>query len=158
MTNGIERLDRILGPLDPHLKESRDAQHLSFSSLPTEVLLMAQELLKVKSQLKSSAQSVGQELDQIDNKVPILDLESQKVQERFAAQVGEWQGDTEDRQASHEAVTSKLNEAVHGTDEQSMHRDLLLAREIIWLNQQHKRELENHEISINHMKQEMLQH
>jgi len=55
MTGWIERLDRILGQFDLHLKESRDGQHLSFSSLPTEVLLMAKELLKVKSQLKSGA-------------------------------------------------------------------------------------------------------
>jgi len=63
ITGRIECLDRILGRFDPHLKGSRDARNLSFSSLPTEVLLMTQELLKVKSQLKSGAQIVGQELD-----------------------------------------------------------------------------------------------
>ena len=38
-----------------------------------------------------------------------------------------------------------------------MHRDLLLDREIVLLNEQHKRDLESHEISPNLMKQEMLQ-
>jgi len=79
MTDRPERLAGILGRFDPHFKESRDAQHLSFSSRPTEVLPMAQELVKVKLQLKCDAQIVGQELDQIDNQVQILDLESQKV-------------------------------------------------------------------------------
>jgi len=74
---------------------------------------MAQELVKVKLQLKCDAQIVGQELDRIDNQVQILDLESQKVQERFAAQVAERLEDTEVRQARHQAVTSQLHEAVH---------------------------------------------
>jgi len=77
MTGGIERLDTILGRYHPHLRESRAARHLSFGSLQTEVLHMAQELLKVKSQLKSDAQIVGPELDRIDDQVRILDLESQ---------------------------------------------------------------------------------
>jgi len=57
----------------------------------------------------------------MDNQVQILDLESQKVQQRLAAQVAEWLGDTKDRQARYEAVASQLHEAVHRTDEQSMH-------------------------------------
>jgi len=77
MTGRIKGLDRILGQFNAHLKESRDVRNLSFSSRPTEVLLMAQELLKVKSQLKSGAQIVSRELDQIDNQVQILDQESQ---------------------------------------------------------------------------------
>jgi len=48
ITEPIKRLDTIRGQFDPHLKESRDGRHLSFGSLPSEVLLMAQELLKVK--------------------------------------------------------------------------------------------------------------
>jgi len=39
-----------------------------------------------------------------------------------------------------------------------MHRDLLLDREIVWLNKQHKRKPENHDISLNLMKQEMLKY
>jgi len=50
MTGRIQRLDRIQGRFDPSLKESGDARNVSFNSLPTEVLLMAKELLKVKSQ------------------------------------------------------------------------------------------------------------
>lgn len=113
MTDRPERLAGILGRFDPYLKESRDTWHLSFSSRPTEVLLMAPELVKVKLQLKCDAQIVGQELDRIDNQVQILDLESQKVQERFTAQVAERLEDTEVRQARHQAVTSQLHEAVH---------------------------------------------
>jgi len=48
ITEPIKRLDTIRGRFDPQLEESRDGRHLSFSSLPSEVLLMAQELLKVK--------------------------------------------------------------------------------------------------------------
>jgi len=59
MTSRIEPLARILGRVNPHLNESRNAWHLSFSSLLTEVLLIAQELQKVKSQFKSGAQIVG---------------------------------------------------------------------------------------------------
>jgi len=44
---------------------------------------------------------------------------------------------------------------VQGTDEQSMHRELLLDQEIVRLNKQHKRELENHKIRLNVMKQEI---
>jgi len=158
MTGRIERLDRILGCFDPTLKESRDARHLSFNSLPAEVLTMAHELLKFKAQLRAGAQIVGQELNQMDEQVRILDQESQKVQESFASTVAERLGETDDRQARHEAVTSQLDKTVQGTEAQSIHRDLLLDQEIVRLNEQHKRELENHEISLNLMKQEMLEH
>jgi len=48
---------------------------------------MAQELVTIKNQLKSGVQIVGRELRRIDEQVQLLDLESQKVQERFATQV-----------------------------------------------------------------------
>jgi len=64
--------------------------------------------------------------------------------------------ETEERQARHEAVTSDLHEAVQGHDAQSMHRDLLLDQEIVRINEQHKRELANHETSINHVRDELL--
>jgi len=57
----IERLDPILDQFDPKLTKCQDRHHLAFCSLPTNILLMAQELLKVKTQLKSGAQIVGQE-------------------------------------------------------------------------------------------------
>jgi len=118
---------------------------------------MAHELLKVKSRLRSGAQIVGQELNRMDEPVRIRDQESQKVQESFASTVAERLGETDDRQARHEAVTSQLHDTVQGTEAQSLHRDLLLDQEIILLNAQHKRELENHEISLNLMKQEMIE-
>jgi len=158
MSGRIERLDRILGRFDPTLKESRDARHLSFNSLPAEVLTMAHELLKIRSQLRSGAQIVGQELNRRDEQVRILDQESQKVQESFASTVAERLGETDDRQGRHKAVTSQLPETVQGTEAQSIHRDLLLDQEIVRLNEQYKRELENHEISLNVMKQGMLEH
>jgi len=58
----IPRLDRILGRFDPQLTESQDKQHFAFSSLSSDVLLMAQELLKVKTELKSGTQIVSREL------------------------------------------------------------------------------------------------
>jgi len=39
-----------------------------------------------------------------------------------------------------------------------MHRDLLLDLEIVWINEQHKRELANHEISINLVRDELRHH
>jgi len=119
MRGRIQCQDRILGSVDPNLKESKDLRNLSFSSLPAEVLLIAQELLKVKSQLRSGTQIVGQEFDRIDDQVRILDQESQKVKESFASSVFERMGETDERQATHEAVTSQLHEAVQGTEEQS---------------------------------------
>jgi len=88
------------------LKETRDARHLSFNSLPAEILAMAHELLKFRSQLRSGAQIVGQELNRMDEQVRILDQESKKVQESFSSTVAERLGQTDDRQARHEAVTS----------------------------------------------------
>jgi len=157
MTGRIECLDRILGCFDPHLKQSRDARRLSGSSLPTVLLLIAQEQLKVKSWLKSGAQIVGEEHEQIEDQIRILDRESRKVKEGFASTVGERVGETDERQARLEAVTSQLYKTGLGTEAQSIQRDLLLAEEIICPNEQPKRELENHEISLNLMKQEMLQ-
>ena len=101
---------------------------------------------------------VGRELARIDDQVQILDLESQQVQETIATQVTEWLGETDERQARHEAVTSQLHEAVQGTDELSMWQDLLLDQEIVWINEQHKQELEKHEVSINFMRWEVQQH
>ena len=94
----------------------------------------------------------------MDEQVPILDQESQKVQESFASTVAERRGETDDRQARQEAVTSQLHETVQGTEAQSIHRDQVLDQEIVRLNEQHKSELENDEISLNLIKQEMLQH
>jgi len=82
-------------------------------------------------------------------------LESRKVQESFATQVAERLGETDERQTRHEAVTSHLLKGVQGTGEQSMHRDLLLDQEIVRINEPHKRELENHEMSINHVRDEL---
>jgi len=151
----IRRLDQILGRFDPKLTTSQDREHLAFSSLLTNILLMAQELVTVKNQLKCGVQIVGRELTRIDEQVQPLDLESQKVQESFATQVAEPLGETDKRQTRHEAVTSHLHEAVQGTGEQSMHRDLLLDQEIGRINEQHKREMENHEMSINLIRHEL---
>ena len=85
----------------------------------------------------------------------LLDVESQKVQESLAIQVAERLGATDVRQTRHEAVTSHLHEAVEGTGEQCMHRDVLLEHEIVGINEQHKRELENHEMSINPVRDEL---
>ena len=82
-------------------------------------------------------------------------MESQKIQETFATQVAERLGETDERQTRHEAGTSHLHEAVQGTSEQSMHQDLLLDQEIVRINEQHKRELETHEISINLVRDEL---
>jgi len=109
MSGRIERLDRILGRFDPTLKASWDARPLSFNSLPAEVLAKAHELLKFKSQLRAGTQIVGQELNRMDQQVRILDQESQNVQERLASTVAERLGETDDRQARHEAVTSQLH-------------------------------------------------
>jgi len=151
----IPRLDQILGQFDPKLTVSQDRQHHAFSSLPTNILLMAQELVTVKDQLKSEVQIVGRELTRIDEQVQLLDLESQKVPGSFATQVAERLGETDERQTRHEAVTSHLHEAVQGTDEQSMRRDLLLDQEILRINEQHQGELENHEMSINLIRDEL---
>ena len=85
----------------------------------------------------------------------MLDLESQKIQESFATQVAERLHETDERQTRHEAVTSHLHEAVQGTSEQSMHRDLLLDQEIVRINEQDKREMETHEKSINLVRDEL---
>jgi len=71
----IRRLDQILGRFDPKLTTSQDREHLGFSSLPTNILLMAQELVTVKNQLKSGVQIVGRELTRIDEQVQLLDVE-----------------------------------------------------------------------------------
>jgi len=151
----IRRLDQILGQFDPKLTLCQERHHLAFSSLPTNILLMAQELVTLKHQIKSGVQIVGRELTRIEEQVHLLDLESQKVQENLATQVAERLGETDDRQTRHEAVTSHLHEAVHGTGEQSMYRDILLDQEIVRIKEQHKRELENHEMSINLVRNEL---
>ena len=84
MAGRIRKLDQIHGRFDPMLTVSQDRRHLAFSSLPTNILLMAQELVSVKNQLKSVVQIVGRELTRIDEQVLLLDLESQKIQESFA--------------------------------------------------------------------------
>jgi len=116
---------------------------------------MARELVTVKTQLKSWVQIVGRELTQIDEQVQLLDLESWKVQESFGTQVAERLGETDDQQTRHEAVTPHLHEAVQGTSEPSMHRDLLLDQESLRINEQHKQVLANHEISNNLVRDEL---
>ena len=54
-------------------------------------------------------------------------------------------------------MTSQLHEVVQGTGEPSIHRDILLDQEIARINEQHKRELENYEMSINLMKDDLRQ-
>ena len=92
----IRKLDQIRGRFDPKLTVSQDRRHLAFSSLPTNILLMAQELVTVKNQLKSGVQIVGWELTRIAQLVQLLDLESQKIQESFATQVAERLGETDE--------------------------------------------------------------
>jgi len=57
----IARLDKMLTKFDPKLTDSQDKQHLAFNSLPANILLLAQELRKVKMQLKSRVVIVGPE-------------------------------------------------------------------------------------------------
>jgi len=99
---------------------------------------MAQKLVKVKTQLKAGVQLVGHELARIDDHRQLLDLEFQKVQESFATQVAERLGETDELQGRHKAVTSQLQQAVQGTNDQCMHWDLLLDQEIPRINEQHK--------------------
>jgi len=93
----IRRLDQILGQFDPKLTARQDRQHLAFRSLLTDILLMAQELLNVKTQLNSGVGLVGRELARINEEVQLLDLDSQNVQECFATQVTEQRGETDKR-------------------------------------------------------------
>ena len=67
-------------------------------------------------------------------------------------------GERDEKQARHEDVTSGLHKAVQVTGEQSMHRDLLLDREIVRINEQHKPELANHEIRTNLVRDELPHH
>ena len=155
----MEYLTPKLPPnIDTTLALSPEGQHLAFSSLPTDVRLMAQELFKVKSQLKARAQLVGCELTRIDHQVQLLDLQSEKMKESFATQVAGRLGNTHERQATDEAVTSQLHDAVQRTDEQSMNRDLLLDQEIVRINEQNKRAWENQERSLNLIREELQQH
>jgi len=87
-----------------------------------------------------------------------LDLESEKIKESFGSQVAGRLGNTDERQATDEAVTSQLHDAVQPTDEQSMNRDLLLDQEIVRINEQNKREWENQERSLNLIREELQQH
>jgi len=119
---------------------------------------MAQELVNIKNQWKSSVQIVGRELTRIDEQLQLLDMESQKVQESLTTQVAERLGETDERQTRHKAFTSHLHEAVQGPGEQSMRRDLLLDQEIVQINEQHKQELANHEIRINLVRDEGRHH
>jgi len=83
----IPRLEQILRRFDPKLTVTQDRQHLTFSSLPTDILLIAQELVTVKNQVKAGVQIVTREHARINEQVQLLDLESPKVQESFATQV-----------------------------------------------------------------------
>jgi len=104
---------------------------------------MAQELLKVKTQLKSGPQIVCLELHQIDDQIGILGEESHKVQERFTSHVAKPLGATDHRQPRHEAVISQLHKTVQGTGVQSMHWDHQLDQEIVRLKAQTSENLLN---------------
>jgi len=95
MAGRIRRSEQILVRFDRKLTVSEDRQHFACSSLPTNILLMAQELVTVKNHLNSGVQIVSQELARIDEQVRLLDLESQKVQESCATQVAEGLGETD---------------------------------------------------------------
>jgi len=71
MTTRIRKPDQILGRFDPKLTVGQNGQHRAFSLLPTDLLLMAQELVNVKIQLKSGVQIVCRELARIDEQVPL---------------------------------------------------------------------------------------
>jgi len=58
----MERLDRILAQSHSKLTESQDERHLAFNSQQTNVCLMAQELLKVKTEFKAGVEIVGRKL------------------------------------------------------------------------------------------------
>jgi len=62
--------------------------------------------------------------------------------------VAGWLGETDDTQTRQEAVIYQLHDIVQGTEAQSMRRDLMLDKEIVRLNEQDERELENHEIDL----------
>lgn len=123
-------METILGRFDPTLAASRETAHANQNPFSIEYLNMANELNTVKQQLKAGVNIVGQELAQIDDTMMAFDLETQRVQEEFAAQVAQRLEAADSRQLRHEEVTLQLHGAVHEEGQQAMRRDLMLDQEL----------------------------
>ena len=139
--NQIQPIEQILGRFDPTLVTSRDAQHLGMSSLSLEALHMAEELATIKTQLSAEATLIGRDLRRIDDTMDTLEVETQRVQEEFAARVAQRLKAADSQQLRYEEVTSQLHGAVIGEGQQAMARDLLLDEEIQRIQQGHQDEM-----------------
>ena len=57
----LQRMDRVLGLFDPCIRQSSDAQHLSYNALPQALRILATELDRTRGEIRSGTRYIGTE-------------------------------------------------------------------------------------------------
>ena len=89
----LQRMDRVLGLFDPSIRQTSDAQHLSYNALPQALRILATELDRTREEIRSGTRYNGTELSRIDGWIlqietvsEILQMAFEQVTERLDAQ------------------------------------------------------------------------
>ena len=122
-----QRMDRVLGLWDQSIRQSSDAQYLSYNALPQALRILATELDWTRGEIRSGTWYIGTELSHIDGWIIPMETESEMPQTAFE-QVTERLDDQDTR---HQATSSQLHQSIQAERSAAMVRDEEIGRELL---------------------------
>ena len=102
----LQRMHRVLGLFDPSIRQSSDAQHLSYNALPQALRILATEPDRTRGEIRSGTRYIGMELSHIDGWILQMERASIMLQIAFE-QVTER---LDDQDARYQATSSQLHQ------------------------------------------------
>lgn len=144
-------MDQVLSLFDPSLRQSRDAQHLSFNALPPTLQTLATELDSTRREIRYGTRYIGKELSRIDGWIIQLETVSEMLQMAFE-QVTER---LDDQVARHQATSSQLHQTIQAEGSAAMARDEEIAREVLDQRAQNHQALLEHRQAIKEVIEEL---
>ena len=123
----LQRMNRVLGLFDPSIRQSSDAQHLSYNPLPPALQILATELDRTRGEIRSGTRYIGKELSRIDWWVLQMETVSEMLQMAFE-QVTER---LENQDAGHWATSSRLHQSIQAEGSAAVARNEQIGRELL---------------------------
>ena len=147
----LQRMDRVLSLFDPNIRQSSDAQHLSYNALPQALRILATELDRTRGEIRSGTRYIGTELSQINGWIIQMETALEMLQKAFE-QVTER---LDDQDARHQATSSQLHQSIQAEGSAAMARDEEIGRELLDQRAQNQQALREHGQALREVIQEL---
>ena len=147
----LQRMDRVLGLFDPSIRQSSDAQHLSYNVLPQALRILATELDRTRGEIRSGKRYIGTELSCIDGWILQMETASEMLQMPLE-QVTER---LDDQDVCHQATSSQLHQSIQAEESAAMARDEEIRRELLDQRAQNQQALLEHRQALREVIQEL---